>query len=394
MADPRRSTPRRQSTGNGGTPGNPHRFSWMKTRRAFIPVTILAVAGIVFALAFGVFSGDGSDLTAPAAAQDQEELDTDSPVLDSDLAEQADTRENRKAVRTYLDAKGFGPNSYCFDICVKHTVDRGATAVAEQALLTNEDLVQWVNSDSERAKQTRERARRLLSPANYDRFLSGRGHVRVQFTKPISYSQTTQFVDGQMSLVTGGRDVQAGDILFVFVAEEKSSGGRTESKVDDNGSVRGDCGNGHSVPSPQGGPPPGGPGPGPGPGPEPEGRHPPQPGGDELGGGRPPQEGDQYGDEHRRIPGTPGTPRRRPIIDPDTPVRTPPGTGGEIRQGDPPPQNDSGGGTVTGPTAPPTPAPGPTPGVEPPSTTPAPPPAQGAPPPPPPAASGAPPPPE
>ncbi|MEX2210047.1 MAG: hypothetical protein WD603_00765 [Patescibacteria group bacterium] len=129
-------------------------------------------------------------------------------------------------------------------------------------------------------------------------------------------------------------------------------------------------------------------GPGPGPGPSPEGRHPAQPGGDNLGGGRPPQRGGDYGDTHRRVPNTPATPKRRPIIQPDTPVRTPPGTGGEIKPSDPPPQSDSGGGTVTEPTAPPTPQPS-----EPPAMIPLPlPPEWGAPPPPP-AEQGAPPPP-
>ncbi len=132
-------------------------------------------------------------------------------------------------------------------------------------------------------------------------------------------------------------------------------------------------------------------GPGPGPGPSPEGRHPAQPGGDNLGGGRPQQQGGSYGDTHRRVPNTPATPKRRPVIQPDTPVRTPSGTGGEIKPNDPPPQSDSGGGTVTQPTAPPTPQPSEPPNTGP-SATPPPPPESGAPPPPP-AEQGAPPPP-
>lgn len=45
----------------------------------------------------------------------------------------------------------------------------------------------------------------------------------------------------------------------------------------------------------------------------PRGRHPAQPGGDGLGGGRPQQQGGQYGDTYRRVPGTPDTPTTRPI---------------------------------------------------------------------------------
>ncbi|PLS80748.1 hypothetical protein CYG49_04275, partial [Candidatus Saccharibacteria bacterium] len=57
----------------------------------------------------------------------------------------------------------------------------------------------------------REEMQRVLSPEDYERFLSGEGHTLVQFTVPAQYEGNSYFKNGEAVFYTTARPVEAGD---------------------------------------------------------------------------------------------------------------------------------------------------------------------------------------
>lgn len=251
--------------------------------RVLAAAAIVAV-GLVVAVvvAAAAFDDDGSTeaktvTETEAAAQASRLVATEVPGGD----QPSGTQIERSAAAEYLLGQGYKLGQFSFTVDKPVYTERGAASVSEKPIFTEQELKEWIQGDSDRAKAYLKYAKDNLSDVDYDRIRQGEGFVRVQLLVPSEYTKNSFFTEGRVVGTTERRSVEAGDIVFLYVSApvmKKLANGREEetSDVHPMGNTRGPCGNGGVEPVPTTGPPapsitvpPGG-GETPGPGPEPE----------------------------------------------------------------------------------------------------------------------------
>ncbi len=376
-----------QNGGSGDSPQPPKQSGDRPWYRK-VPWIAVVIVGVLLAIAAVVLVttlGDDSKQSAKPP--------TVAPQQIPGAETLSGTAAQRAAVNRYLQGLGWKRNEYSFRITQPANANRGPQAVSEKPIFTIGQLKTWLRSGSPRAKAYLAVVRTRTTKSDFQQIAAGNGFVRVQFRKSGIYTRNSSFGASGVT-VFGSRTARAaGDVVFYHVrtrpVQLKDGSFKLAGYVVGMSATRGACGNPGVVFKPQRAVPPAPPKPPtppsgktpsgsqPGSGRIPEETHPPQPGGDKLGGGRPQQRGGNYGDEYRRVPGTPSTPKTRPVSPKNPPVITPPETGGEIKPGQQGPATDPSGAPPSQPSAPPTPQ-----ASEPPSSTPPPAPEQDAPPPP------------
>ncbi len=240
---------------NGGPDVSPENSDGLSRRQK------LAIAG-----AFGVFalglvavneiasddSGDAAPTTTVGEVNSDDARDSaaDDSGLEMNARQLAIFQEN---FHNSFDERihGFDPE----DIAIGDEVDwdanpeeRGTSAFTSETLQSPEDIAEFLNGDSARSEAARQQIEAALQghPHELQRALHGQGYIPVQFRVPAAVYGTTYFSNGNVLIASGGREVAAGDVYWLYTTSAFNGHGNFNPHAGEivwDASQRADCGN-------------------------------------------------------------------------------------------------------------------------------------------------------
>jgi hypothetical protein len=254
--------------------------TWKKgLTTSVVAVVLLVVAALIL----------GSTMAVTSSPEAQADGDTNVNVV---IAEAS--CDVTVAARLAVESTGFKRSEYVigegnFDLLLPGANDAGSGVFAEKPIQSKDELVEFLNSDSDAANEAVESVAKNTGEDVSVVKKSSERWVGVQYTVPSNWSGNTTYTGGSTVQVAATRDSQKGDIAWVFVPEaackvvkaNTNNKGKVEvtkvvkTKVAQTvGWMRGPCGNPQTVP------------------PHPNGHNPPNPPGDDKPCVKPPKPGD------------------------------------------------------------------------------------------------------
>ena len=149
--------------------------------------------------------------------------------------------ELQEAAAEYLAGQGFADDEFTFDVDWSHEPDAGPGAFGNR-LSSEQELTEFLNADTPESEAARAELRSVMDEGEFQRALDGEGFVPVQLTAPAQMSGNTYLVGDQAVYTDTARPVNAGDVVWIHVADD---GNVTEA------TTRADCANVRAAPEPR-----------------------------------------------------------------------------------------------------------------------------------------------
>lgn len=215
-----------------------------KTLWAGLLLAVFVLVGFVGWVAYDAYSSGGEAVASTTSSPSP----SASPSIPYNEDAMAAKTENQVVVRNYLVKLGWKAEQLNFGELKQHTEDRGASSFTDEAVLTSDELVSFLNAPTKQSAAVRRNLKAYLNAqgygaAEYRRMLKGDGWVRVQFLDAFRWEGMTYYAGGRMVVSYSKRPVMKGDAGWFYVTSgDKPLEGRTV--------VRSDCGNPALAPKP------------------------------------------------------------------------------------------------------------------------------------------------